>query len=321
MKPLIIYHKATPEHDCPDGICAARIVALAMGYNNVEVVGETHRSKDGWKRYQPPYKYAGRKVIMVDFFSPQLGAELAKRVRSLKVLDHHVGIKDDLLNLSNSFYFVTQNYSPSNEDCASTIAWKTYFRDKPEPWYLKSVYARDTGAYGYYQGQCKNLEAIASELSVMRSGKSGAEAFPVYDLLDSYTSEQIKLFIECGMVSVNNKDNLSMAEVEDWEANPEFLSLRELAEEYGYLIDAEENLIYTKVPFLQIKNKEARHHYSWVGHYLGEAMPDQPFLIVQTAPDVAAFSLRKPIKSHINLSRVARIMGGGGHASASGFML
>lgn len=303
--PIVVYHQVKPGTDCPDGICAAYIAAKALqeqGCTEVELVGDSYLNDKDYQQpeYVLPFDPVDRQVIIVDFSYPQQVLQvIASFASEVIVLDHHKSRGEFLLQMSLE-NIIKGGFE--EEECGASFAWRYFFPDKPQPWFLPYVRQRDIGADGYYQGLIPESEAIGEAMSARRRGKTGIDAFPVFDELL----------------------NLSAAELIA-EEMPKILERNKLIQEYLYQWESQWGgyLMYItisgySVPYFALPPHLFRY-YSMVGAMAALRYSKQPFVAVVT-DDPRKFSLRSR-PDGADVSEIAKKLGGGGHKNAAGFSL
>lgn len=291
---IIVYHQIKPGIDCPDGICAAWIVAKAS--KNFELIGDSYLNNDEYEKedYKVPFSPNKRDVVLVDFSYPKSNLEsIANQANSLIVLDHHKSRMNDIESLSDR---ILGGYSP--DDCGATFAWKYFFPDKPQPWFLKHVRRRDTGADGYYEGECPESEAINTAISSRRKGLEGEKAFQIFDEL--LKANEADLIAE-GMPEIEKRNDL----------------VQEALNHYNGALLKVGNYL---VPYYQLANEEAHRHYSIIGSAAARLHKDAPFIAIAT-DNPLEISLRASKDSPVDLSKIAKSLGGGGHQKAAGYKI
>lgn len=298
---IIVYHSAKKGVDCPDGICAAWIAAKKLGYENVALFGDVYLNNKDYKDFVIPFDYVDKNVIIVDFSYPaHVLEEIATKCKSLKVLDHHKGRKDNFASLDKFSDRVLGIYSPNEIDCGATIAWKHFFPEEEQPWFLPHVFYRDTGATGYYDGDNPESEAINAYIGNLRIGKKGKEAFEVFDLLLEDDKDKA---IKDGRLMLVERNTLCDSEIRYWHKFKKTISID------GYV-----------VPFVKIINFDCNKYYSWVSVVLHKSLDDRPpFVVIQASNENEVYHLRKHSSSRFDCEILATSLGGGGHESAAGF--
>lgn len=301
-KTIIVYHQVKPGIDCPDGICAAWIAAeyCKVFGHDYEVVGESYKKNEEYQNYKFPFDTVDNDIILCDFSYPwKVMMWITNEANSLTVLDHHESQVDDISRLQDR---IKGGYSA--KDCGATFAWRYFFPNLEAPWFLEHVWKRDTGAEGYYDGDCPNSEAITTAMSARRKGLVGFQAFPIFNALEKATHEE--LIVE-GRELLKERDILVESEINNY-----------FGDNGGYLDLTVGDINYC-VPCLTIKNPEADKHYSIIGSKLARIFEESPFVAVVTSSEPNKVSLRSHSKSEANCGAIARVFGGGGHKNAAGF--
>lgn len=297
-KVIIVYHQVNGAIDCPDGICAAWIAHkyYASIGKTCEVVGESYLNDSEYDdSFKFPFDGEGNPIVLCDFSYPyRIMEKLLSRSLSVVVLDHHASRLKDISALGTR---IMGGYSAS--DCGATFAWKYFFPDQPEPWFLLHTLRRDIGKDGYYDGKVPESEAIATAMSHRRKGLVGLNAFPVFDRLLQSSEEEL---MDEGYQLLQERDILCSQELALYQG--------ELMEIAGY-----------KVPFLRINNPQADKYYSVIGSQFARKFPEFPFVAIVTSNEPHKISLRSRSESPINCGEIAASLGGGGHKNAAGFSL
>jgi hypothetical protein len=144
----IVYHKVTDCTDCPDGIAAAAVAAMAFNFD-CEVYGDVYRhAQDYTMPPNPPFDVErGDRLIVVDFSYPASWLNCWEEAGvELTVIDHHAPKFPMLEGFIGAIL--------DAEECGATLAWRTFFPDRELPDILKAVRQRDIGRDGYYQHPC-----------------------------------------------------------------------------------------------------------------------------------------------------------------------
>jgi hypothetical protein len=294
----LIYHQVKRDQtDCPDGICALWIACKALAISQPNdtriIIGDQYLSADDYLQpdYQLPFSpQAGDEIYLLDFGYPR---HILERIldagAKLTILDHHKGKMGDISSLLDRIVG-----DLSLEDCGATFAWRHFFPDEPQPWFLQYVLQRDTGIDGYYDGLIPESEAIATAMSARRKGLTGAAGFPVFEELIAATPAEL---IAEGMPQIVERDALVEAELK---AAPMVI-----------------NLCAYWVPLLIIQNPKCDRHYSIVGSWLARRNPWAEFVVVLTT-DQSAAHLRS---TGFDTIPIAKANGGNGHEKASGFKI
>jgi uncharacterized protein len=282
MNTQIIYHQVKPGIDCPDGIASAAIVSLA--YPDAVIVGDSYQDND-WYKENDPYGYVNCNLIIVDFSYPAHWLNYWEgNGCKVTVIDHHAPKFPMLSGFSGAIL-------DANE-CGATLTWKTFISDEV-PELLLHVRRRDIGADGYYQGLCRDSEAINEELAAMRH-----ESDDPIELLQSLLKVE---------------DSHSLCEMLRQAGESKLLErdrIIEAACDRCRLVKLGDHV----VPYLQTTEEEDRH-VSNIGNYMCRVLyPAAPFAWVKTHDGKS--SLRS---TGFDVSIVANEFGGGGHAMASGF--
>lgn len=291
MSVKIVYHQQKEGVDCPDGICAAWIVARAIGCK-YELIPQVHLKKDDYQFEALPFESRGSIVYLVDITYPEpILKRIGREASKLVVLDHHKGKE-----------FVSKFGVFDISECGATLAWK-YFHPGisgwlAAPWFLPYVRQRDIGADGYYQGEIPESEAIGEAMSLRRHKYGcGEAAFPFFDELRGISKSML---IAEGLPKVVERNKLI----------DEYLDCKSL--EFM-------NVGGVSVPYFDLRDRPELHrHYSMVGARAAIRLPQYPFVAV-TTDDPRQVSLRSRRNGGADVEIIATALGGGGHEHAAGF--
>lgn len=311
-KHLIIYHQSVPaknsnpEIDCPDGVCAAWIVAkyLTSQGESYELKGDSYLNAADYAlmdRISIHIDLSIETVWLVDFSYPEhLMRELIQRGLKIILFEHHAGkLNDfDLSQFKNKI-----QGGIDIQECGATYAWRFCFPNYPRPWFLQHVWSRDTGRDGYYEGKQPISKAIATWMSHKRKGLRGANTFPIFDELTTYSNEQIERAIQEGARMIEETETpICNGAIARWAANPKFI-----------------NVCGHRVPYIDLLPIEDRL-YSLILTQLGHTQPSAAFVVGQTSSEQNTLHLRSLRDNGINfdVSAIAKQLGGGGHHNAAG---
>lgn len=298
MKPLVIYHA-----NCADGFTAAWAVRQAL---DAEFYPGVHG--------EAPPEVAGRDVILVDFsYPPAVLHEVRKKARSVLVLDHHKSAEADL---------------PA---CASgKLDALTVFRmDAPE-WTARKTW--DYVQSCVYQDQCEGAP-YANVYALFDMDRSGAgiawdffhPGVPRPELIDHVEDRDLWRFALPGTREIQAAVFSYPYEFDVWdllmETPMETLRAQGVAIERKHHKDVAELVKVAKrqmvighydVPVASLPYTLA----SDAGHLMAKGKPFAA--CYYDKDDGRVFSLRSTDQG-VDVSEVAKLYGGGGHARAAGF--
>jgi len=298
MKPLVIYHA-----NCADGFTAAWAVRQAM---DAEFYPGVHGA--------PPPDVTDRVVILVDFSYPRTQLlEMARAARSLLVLDHHKTAEADLASGEVKVGTVGQ--------VGLKVAHVVRLDNLPDP----------RGAWDYYSANsCVGDAVVCAFFDMDRSGAGIAWDFfhqgaPRPELIDHVEDRDLWRF-----------------------ALPGTREIQAAVFSYPYEFDVWDLLIETPMETLRAQGVaiERKHHKDVaelvkvakrqmvIGHY-EVPVASLPYTLASDAGHLMAkgkpfaacyydkdggrvFSLRSTDQG-VDVSEVAKLYGGGGHARAAGF--
>ena len=128
MKKLCIYHG-----NCTDGFGAAWVVRKALK-NNVEFFAGIYGE-------EPP-DVLNREVIMVDFsYKRSVLLEMAKKAKSILIIDHHKSARDDLVDIQEQASNITCVFDM--EHSGAMLTWNHFFPAKNPHKLLRHIEDRD----------------------------------------------------------------------------------------------------------------------------------------------------------------------------------
>lgn len=128
--PLCVFHA-----HCNDGQMAATIVHKALN-GEVEMFGGIYGQDFDASIFED------RDVIMVDFsYHYDNLKKIAKVAKSILIIDHHIGVKEDIEKALSEFDNIQYNFD--NDECGSTLTWEHFFPDEKIPEILLDVKDRD----------------------------------------------------------------------------------------------------------------------------------------------------------------------------------
>ena len=298
MKPLVIYHA-----NCADGFTAAWAVRQAM---DAEFYPGVHGA--------PPPDVTDRVVILVDFSYPRTQLlEMARAARSLLVLDHHKSAEADLASGEVKVGTVGQ--------VGLTVAQVVRLDNLPD--------AR--GAWDYYSANsCVGDAVVCAFFDMDRSGAGIAWDFfhpgaPRPELIDHVEDRDLWRFALPGTREIQAAVFSYPYEFDVWdllmETPMETLRAQGVAIERKHHKDVAELVKVAKrqmvighyeVPVASLPYTLA----SDAGHLMAKG---KPFAACYYDKDGGrVFSLRSTDQG-VDVSEVAKLYGGGGHARAAGF--
>lgn len=298
MLPLVIYHA-----NCADGFTAAWAVRHAMEC-------EFHPAVHG---AEPP-EVKGRDLILVDFsYSPAVLQKIRKAARSILILDHHKSAETDLPACSSGELEALTVFRMDSPDWIAPKTWE----------YFKGC---------VYQDECEGAPYanIYALFDMERSGAGIAWDFfhpgaPRPELIDHVEDRDLWRF-----------------------ALPGTREIQAAVFSYPYEFDVWDLLATTPVDTLRAQGVaiERKHHKDVaelvqvtkrrmvIGHYT-VPVASLPYTLASDAGHLMAigqpfaacyydkeggrvFSLRST-EQGVDVSEVAKLYGGGGHARAAGF--
>lgn len=283
----IIYHQVKQGVDCPDGIMAAAIAQ--KGDPDFLMIGDWYNSG---RKDSELFKFGSpTKVVVVDFSYPaDRLLDWQQRGVNVTLIDHHAPKFPELSGFSGAIL--------DADECGATLAWKHFFPDQPMPLILEHVRRRDIGADGYYKApeNCLDSKQITAALSKIRSESQCGV---------SYLQRVLK-YNEGGIEGLRQVGERLQTEDE--------ARASDLAEkaEYAYLPSESGNWISTKK--VVIEDPKDDRLVSQIGAAICQR--HAPGIIAWIVASSGENSLRS---SGVDISGIAKALGGGGHPFAAGF--
>jgi uncharacterized protein len=196
------------------------------------------------------------------------------------VLDHHKSAMNDLQGLSGA---ITTEFDMNRS--GAVMAWNYFFPDKTEPLLFRYVQDRDL-----WRKKLPDCDLISLGLSEIMHDLTLDQCMDeINDLFECYGS--IEVLVELG--------KSAQAEIDE---------VIDYAKTYH---TTKSVLGYTTAYFI-CKTDRQRQAYSDIGNALAKLRKDCDFAIIQTGD---GWALRS---TGFDVSRIAKMLGGGGHNCASG---
>lgn len=150
----VIYHKG-----CFDGFTSFIILDMSKKISNdAKIFPDIPSAK------HPPKDIEGKDIIIMDVaYNYDVLREIFLSANTVTFIDHHVTIRDDVINLTNELDDKNKiKIIYDVDECGSTLTWKFLFGKKKKPFFLKYIHANDTGQWEIY----KNTYNFMAGLSV-----------------------------------------------------------------------------------------------------------------------------------------------------------
>lgn len=290
MTDYILYHQVAEGVDCPDGIAAAWVMYRYL--TSTTKIIRQYPAIIGCLYQQPPSirPLPGDRVWIVDFsYPPEVIQAWLDCDISVIIIDHHKTALDNLKHFSSAIFDMNE--------CGATLAWKTYFKSQT-PDFLKYVCSRDLWLdCDLFADPLSQTLIVHEMMGIMK--RKAKHPFDVFYRLESIP--------ECSFSNLR--------EYQDAEAD--LLTKRVRVKDLA--ITQEQQIGGYTVPVVTLTNKSDYRLVSDLGTYLYKyVFPDAPFVGIHLA-EQGAMSLRSNGK--IDVSEVARQLGGGGHRGAAGYKL
>lgn len=282
VKKLVIYHQIKTGVDCPDGITSAAIAAEALG--NAELLGYCYNMplpNIDWQKY--------KSIYIVDFSFPPdvMKALLLKNSNSnVVVIDHHKTAAENLKNITGCYSIFDLSRS------ASELVWDYFHPGEPCPGIVFYVGDRDM-----WRWNLPDSKEINCALSSLRSRLGGEQVYQQYRSfsLEQLHDELLPLGRKIYQARQQRIAELATSFKYGFDSiNKEYFLVGEIPEMDGYLTsDLAENLYLNELRCL-----------GYVAIY---------------GKNSFGVSLRSRQGSGVDVSKIAKRFGGGGHFHAAGF--
>lgn len=233
----------------------------------------------------PPPDVTGREVFMLDFsYKAPVLRELASKAKFIRILDHHKSAEIELNSMISDV--------PSNlywifdmNKSGARLAWEYFLGFKDVPWLVKFVEDNDLGRWGYNETR-----------DVMSAVFSYDYTFENWDMLHNICESELRLqrLIAEG-TAISRKQDKDIREL---------LAAFQVTDIIGGYEVPTANLPYT--------------FSTQAGHLMALG---RPFAACWYATkNGIEYSLRSATGA-VDVSEIAKIYGGGGHARAAGFRI
>jgi oligoribonuclease NrnB/cAMP/cGMP phosphodiesterase (DHH superfamily) len=283
---------------CLDGIAAA--FAFSVWYDE-----QARKSREGSLLRMPPVKYfegtygepfpvplnkltADDVIYLLDFSAKaDVINELTKVVSSVTIIDHHIGVYQEITELAETNDKVTYHYSDKDAGC--TLTWKTLMPKKAVPASLRMIADRDL-----WQFKHRNTKAFCEGLYAQKLS---------IGLIANATFQDVvaEKLIEDGKAIIAYKENIhqSLIKQENW----------------VLMKIGEKTLVGINVP-MQLASE--------VGNCFLESVANDPLsnhdvvCLFQYMTGKVKLSFRSNVGTALELGKE---LGGGGHANAAGAII
>lgn len=282
VKNLVIYHQIKTGVDCPDGITSAVIASEALG--NAELLGYCYNMplpNIDWQKY--------KSIYIVDFSFPPdvMKALLLKNSNSnVVVIDHHKTAAENLKNITGCYSIFDLSRS------ASELVWDYFHPGELCPGIVFYVGDRDM-----WRWNLPDSKEINCALSSLRSRLGGEQVYQQYRgfSLEQLHDELLPLGRKIYQARQQRIAELATSFKYGFDSiNKEYFLVGEIPEMDGYLTsDLAENLYLNELRCL--------------GY------------VVIYGENTFGVSLRSRQGSGVDVSKIAKRFGGGGHFHAAGF--
>jgi uncharacterized protein len=301
MKTLCIYHG-----NCADGFGAAWVVREALGEAHVEFYSGIYQ--------RSPPDVTGRDVIMVDFsYKRPVLESMIHQAKSFLVLDHHKTAKEDLsfLNFPPPAQYWLENIQSTKgyaacayfdiERSGAGLTWDFFFPGRPRPRLIDHIEDRDLWRF-----------ALPGTREIQACIFSYPYDFEKWtDLVDQCESDSGRADMVIEGLAIERKHFKDIRELLDVVVRP-----------MKFRVGGQQFREGEKVQWFHEVVPVANLPYTMVsdaGHLMCEQDSSLPFAgCYYDGPDGRNFSLRS-LKGKTDVSEIAKLYGGGGHANAAGF--
>ncbi len=271
-KVICIYHK-----NCTDGTTAAAV--LLKKFPDCQLIPLEHNYSDEDIEGLLSLVDKDTTVYIVDFSLRKEDLEkLINRARKVILIDHHIGVKEFLQELSKKY----QNfeYIFDNNRSGASLTWIYFFGEENIPDLIKFVEDKDIWTWRY--GDKTKYANTYLFLFTNQPEK-------VLDLLE----QPIDKILETGKILSNYTDYL-----------------------INYFIEKAKE-IYIKIGDYKIKAFNTGLFQSEIGNLLCEKYKE-PIALFNINGDIVKFSFRSCDYVSPSALELAKILGGGGHKNAAG---
>lgn len=205
-KVIGIYHK-----NCPDGTAAAAV--LLRKFPAIEFFAISHSDVEDMLQKIREIADSENEIYFVDIAS---GVEdLLKKGHQVTVIDHHIGIKNELDELASKHKSLT--YIFDNDKSGASLAWRYFFSDEEMPEIIKYVEDMDiwTLKYGddtkYVTNYLSTNADTPEQMLEYIEGGNIEEIKEKGKIISDYNDVQIDRFVE-NAKSINLQINSQIVE-------------------------------------------------------------------------------------------------------------
>lgn len=311
---IVIYHGG-----CRDGFCSAWVFNKYMTMNDRIMTGEPEYYP-GFYGQEPP-NIKDKNVIILDFAYPlEVMQQIYKNCRSLTWLDHHKTaqpVADWFNETSNVDNFIGDavKFDFDNSRSGAGLAWEYFFPNEPRPWLVDYVEDRDlwikklpdTDEVNSYIA-CLEFDFKVWNNAGRISKEEAAERGKIAIMkIEQYVREVCK---NVYFVDIINSNERAYDGAINW------IMLDDKTRGFEYKTK-NPNLVSFEVPTVNICQVDC----SEVLHQLCISYPNAPFSLYwfKRADGMYQYGMRSI--GDFDVSKVAKLFGGGGHKNAAGFQL
>lgn len=264
--------------NCNDGFSSRCVVEYYNKINNIETKIKYYPISYG---YTPP-NVTGKNVLLCDIsFKKDVMLSMIEKANTLLIIDHHKSAEKNLADIEDKYKIFDMNH------CGAVLTWKYFFPNREVPLLLKYVEDRDI-----WTKKMANTDAFNSWFVTVEK---------TYDNYVKYFDDD-KLLLE--MIERYGKPYQALNKY-----NIEKLSV--------YLVP---KFMKIRGKFYFVGTLNSNVLKSDLGNYVFNNFPYIDFSTIYSIgdhSDYTYFSLRSTNK-HVDVSKIAFSLGGGGHRNASG---
>lgn len=234
---------------------------------------------------EPPPDVTDRDVILVDFsYKRAVLMEMAAKANSILILDHHKSAAEDLAGFPTKVEFPGEKIAAifDMERSGAGITWDYFFPDKPRPALLNRIEDRDLWRFRYHDTRAVQAFVFSHPYD-----------FELYDRLMAEDADFDLMATEGAAIERKHFKDID-----------ELLGVTTRSMMIGGHRVPVANLPYTLT--------------SDAGHKMAQHAPFAA--CYWDTPDGRVFSLRSSAGG-LDVSEIAKLYGGGGHANAAGFRM
>jgi oligoribonuclease NrnB/cAMP/cGMP phosphodiesterase (DHH superfamily) len=250
-----------------------------------------------------PHNIYDKDIIIMDVaYTYDVLKDIFEQARSVIFIDHHVTIHDDVLKLKDEFTDKNIKIIYDEHECGSTLTWKYLFGDKPIPLFVKHIRDNDIGLW-----KMENTDAIIANISTN---------YDIKNINKTNVDKWNKLFDETKLLKLIKKGNIYMEYINNLLSD---YSKRYSLESFPSNQLYEDYSEYFKKPGkykVAVVCGSGCPNASMLGRYMMKNI-DCDFVIMWTLNLNSKQYVLTFRSLKINVGRIAKMFGGGGHKLAA----